>query len=78
MGSLLGNCVAWVPVPMGRVHVPVPGTRTGYLGTAMVRTLTYHEQCCRTGYFIKKKLGMFGENGTAYLDFGYGYGTASI
>ena len=28
------------------------GTHTGYLGTAMVRTLTYHEQCCRTGYFI--------------------------
>ena len=32
------------------------GTRTGtgYLGTAMVRTLTYHEQCCRTGYAVKK------------------------
>ena len=32
------------------------GTRTGtrYLGTAMVRIQTYHEQYCRTEYFAKK------------------------
>ena len=34
-------CVAWVPVPGGRVHEPVPGTRTEYLGTSMVRPQPY-------------------------------------
>ena len=48
------------------------GTRTGtgYLGTAMVHTLTYHEQCCRTGYAVKKS-STFAGNGTTYPDFGY-------
>ena len=36
--SMVCTYVAWVPVPRGRVHVPVPGTHTGYLGMAMVRT----------------------------------------
>ena len=47
------NCVAWVPVPRGPVHVPVLGTwvQQWYVP---IRTLTYHERCFRTGYFIKK------------------------
>ena len=39
--AYIPSCVAWVRVPRGRVHIPVPSTRTGYLGTAMVRTQTY-------------------------------------
>ena len=39
--STVCTCVAWVPIPRGRVHVLVPRTRTRYLGTTMVRTQTY-------------------------------------
>ena len=35
------SCVAWVPIPGDWVHKPVPGTRTGYLGTSMVRPQPY-------------------------------------
>ena len=51
--SMVCTCVAWVPVPRGRVHVLVPGTwvQQWYVPR---RTLMYHEQCFRTGYFIKK------------------------
>ena len=57
------------------------GTRTGYLGMEMVRTQTYpHVPWIVLSYRVlhKKKLGTFGQNGTAYLDFGYSYGTAGI
>ena len=39
--STVCTCVAWVPIPRGRVHVLVPGRCTGYLGTTMVCTQTY-------------------------------------
>ena len=78
----LTTYVARVPVPGGRVHEPVSGTRTGYLGTRRVRLLPYPILGLRTQDSVVKKGVLIGEMvrrtpclGTSYPMFGYLRGT---
>ena len=66
------SCVASIPVPEGRVHMPVPDTRIEYLGMGKVCILAP-----RTRDSIIKK-GTYWLNGMAYPMCGYSRGTADL